>query len=125
MDAGVFWMRKCKLCTGDEGIVVKGEYGLSTVLLSSGFNIATLLSRYAMGTDWRDPEHWGCNDQVHPSRHGTYDHISMHPFETVFVKASWHVGQPHVDHYSNWLWTHAQVSSSSCMYVLGAVGRIE
>lgn len=118
-------MRKCKLCTGDEGIVVKGEYGLSTVLLSSGFNIATLLSRYAMGTDWRDPEHWGCNDQVHPSRHGTYDHISMHPFETVFVKASWHVGQPHVDHYSNWLWTHAQVSSSSCMYVLGAVGRIE
>lgn len=35
-----------------------------------------------------------------PSRHGTYDGISMHPFETVFLKASWHVGEPHLSHYT-------------------------
>ena len=110
VNAGVFWMRKCKLCTDDDGIVVKGEYGLSTALVLAGHNIATLLSKYRVGIDWRDPQHWGCNDQAHPSRHGTYDHISMHPFETVFVKASWHVGQPHLDHYSDWLWTHAKVA---------------
>ena len=91
--------------------MVKGEYGLSTALLSAGYNIATLMSKYEVGVDWRDPENWACNDLVHPSRHGTYDHISMHPFETVFVKASWYVGQPHLDHYSNWFWKHAQVSS--------------
>ena len=109
VDSGIFWMRSCKLCTGDDGIVVRGEYGLSTILLSAGHNIATLMSRYSPGINWQDSKHWGCNDQAHPSRHGTYDGISMHPFETVFVKASWHVGQPHLDRYSNWLWKQAQV----------------
>lgn len=64
MDAGVFRMRKCKLCTGDDGIVVQGEYGLSTVLLSAGFNIATLMSKYRANVDWRDPANWVCNNQV-------------------------------------------------------------
>ena len=109
--AGVFWLRKCKLCTDNQGIVVKGEYGLSSVLLGAGHNIATLMARYRPGVDWRDRRHWDCNDNVHPSRHGTYDHISMHPFETVFLKASWHVGQPHLDHYTRWLDAHAQVTS--------------
>jgi hypothetical protein len=40
--------------------------------------------------------------QVHPSRHGTYDGISMHPFEVVFLKASWHVGVPFNDKYAEW-----------------------
>ncbi len=53
-----------------------------------------------MGTDWRDERHWRCNNNAHPSRHGTYDGISMHPFETVFLKASWHVGEPHLSHYT-------------------------
>ena len=39
---GVFGMRTCKLC--DDGVVVMGEYGLSTVLLRAGHNIATLMS---------------------------------------------------------------------------------
>ena len=34
-------------------------------------------------------ENWKCNNNVHPSRHGTYDGIAFHPFETIFVKASW------------------------------------
>ena len=55
-----------------------------------------------MGTDWRDQRHWRCNNNAHPSRHGTYDGISMHPFETVFLKASWHVGEPHLSHYTRY-----------------------
>ena len=55
-----------------------------------------------MGTDWRDPRHWRCNNNAHPSRHGTYDGISMHPFETVFLKATWHVGEPHLSHYTRY-----------------------
>ena len=66
---------------------VKGEYGLSETLLGAGYNLATLMARYAPSTDWRDQRHWRCNNNVHPSRHGTYDGISMHPFETVFTKA--------------------------------------
>lgn len=100
VDAGVFHTRLCKLC-GD-GVVVMGEYGLSNVLLGKGYNIATLMSRYGKDIDWRDEKHWHCNNNVHPSRHGTYDGISMHPFETVFLKASWHVGEPFVSHYSAW-----------------------
>jgi hypothetical protein len=26
----------------------------------------------------------------------------MHPFETVFIKASWHVGEPHLSTYTRW-----------------------
>jgi len=96
----VFGVRSCKLC--DDGVVVLGEYGLTNVLMCHGYNIATLMARYRPGVDWRDDKHWGCNDNVHPSRHGTYDGITMHPFETVFVKASWHVGEPFTSHYTKW-----------------------
>ena len=39
--------------------------------------------RYPEGVEWSDDRHWHCNNNAHPSRHGTYDGISMHPFETV------------------------------------------
>ena len=65
------------------------------------------LRESAQGVDWRDDKHWSCNDNVHPSRHGTYDGITMHPFETVFVKASWHVGEPFTSHYTRWFSGHA------------------
>jgi hypothetical protein len=53
--------------------------------------------------DWRDRRHWRCNNNVHPSRHGTYDGITMHPYETLFLKASWHVGEPFLEKYSAWM----------------------
>lgn len=56
--------------------------------------------RYPVGVEWSEDRHWRCNNNVHPSRHGTYDGITMHPFETVFIKASWHVGEPHLSHYT-------------------------
>jgi hypothetical protein len=41
-------MRGCKLCPKKEmGIVVGGEYGLTHALFRAGYNIATLMSRYA------------------------------------------------------------------------------
>ena len=55
-----------------------------------------------MGIEWSEERHWRCNNNAHPSRHGTYDGITMHPFETVFVKASWHVGEPHLSHYTRY-----------------------
>ena len=109
--AGVFYLRTCKLC--DDGVVVMGEYGLSNTLLNKGHNIATLMSRYNPDTDWREERHWHCNSNVHPSRHGTYDSISMHPFETVFLKASWHVGEPHLTRYTNWFLGRAAGSDNT------------
>lgn len=103
--AGVFEVRQCKLC--DDGVVVNGEYALSRAVLDAGFNIATLMARYRPGIDWRDRDNWGCNDQVHPSRLGTYDGISQHPHEIMFVKASWHVGEPFTSRYSAWALDHA------------------
>jgi len=50
---------------------------------------------------------------VHPSRSGTYDGITAHPFETVFVKASWHVGEPFTSHYTRWFQEHAQGETST------------
>lgn len=107
VDAGVFVIRGCKLCTEKQaGIVVGGEYGITTAMFSAGYNIATLMSRYARGIDWTDPRHWSCNDNVHPSRAGLYDGISMHPYETIFVKASWHVAEPYTKRYSQWALQH-------------------
>ena len=97
---GLFEIRSCKVCP--DGIVVQGEYALSKILFDHDFNIATLLSMYPRDVDWREQRHWNCNNNVHPSRHGTYDHITMHPYETLFVKASWQVGEPFTSHYSRW-----------------------
>jgi hypothetical protein len=41
---GVFHLRTCKLC--DEGVVVKGEYGLTNSLMKYGYNVDTLMSMY-------------------------------------------------------------------------------
>lgn len=65
-------------------------------------NSSESLSQTSPQVDWSDKSNWNCNNNVHPSRHGTYDGISMHPYETVFVKASWHVGHPFIDKYADW-----------------------
>ncbi len=44
--AGVFNLRECKLCP--DGVVVKGEYGISAALLAAGYNVATLMAMCAM-----------------------------------------------------------------------------
>ena len=42
---GVFHVRTCKLCK-DEGVVVAGEYGITTALLRRGYNVDTLMAKY-------------------------------------------------------------------------------
>ena len=59
--------------------------------------------RYSLDTDWRDQSNWACNDNVHPSRHGTYDGISLHLYETIFERQSWHVGEPYLSRYTSWI----------------------
>ena len=93
-------IRKEKLSAG--GVVVMGEYGITIALTMHGYKIDTLMAKYA-NVDWTDQANWHCNDHVHPSRHGTYDGISMHPYEVVFLKASWYVGVPFADKYATWL----------------------
>eukprot|EP00892_Ulva_mutabilis_P004470 jgi/Ulvmu1/2395/UM131_0006.1 len=97
--AGVFVLNTCKICV--DGLIVTGEYGMAPALFDEGFSIDTLMAMYGE-VDWHNRSNWNCNDQVHPSRHGTYDGISMNPFETVFLKASWHVGEPFADKYAAW-----------------------
>jgi hypothetical protein len=43
---GALNIRSCKLCSGDKGIVVAGEYGIGLALLKAGLNMATLMSKY-------------------------------------------------------------------------------
>ena len=31
----------------------------------------------------------------------------MHPYETIFVKASWQVGEPHLSRYTRWMQAHS------------------
>lgn len=45
---------------------------------------------------------------MHASRHGTYDGVDQHPYETIFVKASWHVGEPFTSKYTEWFQRRAQ-----------------
>lgn len=55
----------------------------------------------------------GCPEMLHAAAQalvgcaGTYDGIAMHPYEVVFLKASWHVGEPHLSHYTKWVTAHA------------------
>jgi len=65
-----------------------GEYNLSQVVLSHGFQIDTLLKAY-QGVDWNDQSEWACNEYKHPSRKGSYFGISMHPLEVLFHKTHW------------------------------------
>ena len=67
-----------------------GRRGVWDRHCDAGFKMATLMSRYVIGLSpfRRDKINWLCNNNVHPSRHGTYDGISFHPFETIFVKSS-------------------------------------
>jgi hypothetical protein len=68
--------------------IVDGEYGMSRAILRAGFSLDCLLYKY-QGLDWSDPANWDQNANTPPSRQGTYDGISIHPFEVVFHKWYW------------------------------------
>lgn len=66
--------------------VLNGEYALSRLILEKGYNLDCLLYKYH-GVDWRDKKNWSVFP--HPSRLGSYEGISIHPFEVVFHKWYW------------------------------------
>lgn len=69
--------------------IIDGEYGLSRAVLAAGMNLDSLLLQYG-DVDWRAPANWDCNNNIHPTRNGTYGAgMSVHPLEVVFHKPSW------------------------------------
>lgn len=86
--------------------IVNGEFGLSKAILEAGFSLDCLLYKY-QNVDWLNIHNWlnRCNS-VFPSRTGTYDNISIHPFEVVFHKWFWEgrslVNFEYVETYVKW-----------------------
>eukprot|EP00201_Polytomella_parva_P002607 CAMPEP_0175078634 /NCGR_PEP_ID=MMETSP0052_2-20121109/24263_1 /TAXON_ID=51329 ORGANISM="Polytomella parva, Strain SAG 63-3" /NCGR_SAMPLE_ID=MMETSP0052_2 /ASSEMBLY_ACC=CAM_ASM_000194 /LENGTH=192 /DNA_ID=CAMNT_0016348649 /DNA_START=635 /DNA_END=1213 /DNA_ORIENTATION=+ len=108
--AGVFRTAEFKFGVrdGGRGNDTRSEYGLSKAFLDSTVNFTTLMTRYDPRTVWSNREHWKCNNNVHPSRHGTYGGISLHPYETVFTMNSWHVGDVYTSRYGKWVLQHLE-----------------
>ena len=73
--------------------VLYGEYGMSRAILAANYSMTTPLLKYR-NVDWRDDSFTGdanlCNGFRHPSREGWYNGISIHPYESVFIKTSWY-----------------------------------
>ena len=69
--------------------ILSGEYNLTTVVFNHGMTVDSLLSAYQGGVNWRNSKNWNCNNQIHPSRSGSYFGISIHPMEVLFHKCSW------------------------------------
>ncbi len=83
-----------------------GEYGLSKAILEKGYGLNCLLYRY-QNIDWQNKNNWfNANNSQFSSRSGTYDGISIHPFEVVFHKWHWAghraVSFDFVDRYKKW-----------------------
>jgi hypothetical protein len=74
--------------------IISGEYNLSrTVLLAPRkWGVTSLLKQHE-GIDFRDQRNWDCNNNIHPSRAGSYGlGGDIAPLEVIFHKARWHDG---------------------------------
>ena len=69
--------------------IVNGEYGMSTCMLSKGYSIDCMLSKY-QGIDWTDSSNYKSNNNAHPSRHNSFYGYSINPYEVIFHKWFWH-----------------------------------
>ncbi|KAK9803174.1 hypothetical protein WJX72_009038 [[Myrmecia] bisecta] len=61
------------------------EYGASEAVLQAGYNLDSLMLRYA-GVDWQDRSKWGCGAMLNPQQDGLYDGIALNPLEVMFVR---------------------------------------
>jgi hypothetical protein len=82
--------------------ILQSEYMLMRSIMDAGYTVESLLSRYSDEVDWSDQRNWKCNNNVHPTRRGSYDGISVHPFEVIFVKTTWCVRAAEVSRYTRW-----------------------
>eukprot|EP01023_Acetabularia_acetabulum_P067271 TRINITY_DN9240_c0_g1_i4.p1 TRINITY_DN9240_c0_g1~~TRINITY_DN9240_c0_g1_i4.p1 ORF type:complete len:416 (-),score=42.65 TRINITY_DN9240_c0_g1_i4:643-1866(-) len=65
--------------------VFYSEVGSTLSILKAGYTIDSFMMRY-QNVDWRDPDQWYCNQQINPTGLFSYDGISIHPLEALFVK---------------------------------------
>ena len=73
-------------CYKDQSETVQfSELGASAAILKNGYNIASLMLRYA-DIDWRLKRNHDCNQNVNPFPQLMYDGITINPLETLFVK---------------------------------------
>lgn len=86
----ILWDRRTIFCIHPtkEHAIVDGEYGISRAILEAGYSMDCMLYKYR-NVDWRDEKNWTQNHNKHPSRQGSYDGISIHPFEVIFHKWFW------------------------------------
>ncbi len=69
--------------------IVNGEYGLSKCILTHGFTINCMLSKY-QHIDWTDFTNYNLNNNLHPSRDKSFYNNSINPYEVIFHKWYWH-----------------------------------
>lgn len=68
--------------------IVYGEYGLSNIILNSGYSIDCMLHKY-QDINWLDKSNWTCNNNQHPSRKNSFYGKSINPYEVIFHKWKW------------------------------------
>lgn len=71
------------------------DLGASKAVLDAGGNLASLLGPQR-GVDWRNRTNWHCNGRVAPDRQGTYDGLTVSPYEAVF----WPIGLAQAENYA-------------------------
>ena len=68
--------------------IAYGEYGISNCILNHGYSIDCMLERY-QNIDWRDPNNYYHNGNIHPSRRNHFYGESINPYEVIFHKWYW------------------------------------
>jgi hypothetical protein len=69
--------------------IINGEYGASRCILKHGYSIDCILQRYK-NINWLDEANWKMNNNIHPSRRGSFYGKSIDPSEVIFHKWYWH-----------------------------------
>ena len=73
----------------------QAEYSASEVMLRSGYNLGSLMTRY-QGVNWLDTSKWDCNARLDPTQDGLYDGTSVNPLEV--SKPIGRASQPREEH---------------------------
>jgi hypothetical protein len=84
--------------------IFKGELGISTRILNSGFGIDSLQTKY-QGLDFNQQENRKCNRGRNPYFDRSVDGITLDPYEIVFVKFNYRVPSEAADRaavYQSW-----------------------
>eukprot|EP00954_Amorphochlora_amoebiformis_P029158 1392753-Amorphochlora_amoeboformis.AAC.3 len=101
--------------------IIRGEYNLSYNILNSpnNWSITSMLLQHK-DLDFRDKKNWGCNNNTHPSRMGSYmGGLSIPPFEVIFHKAWWRTTTDHPDVSAKEMLAYARIMDANTKGVGG------